>query len=140
MTNQRAIILLAQMYLPAFNEEEKAALTKAIEALTEQEPRVLTREEVLAHYSLPPTFVDDFGAQEDYRNDIAPLYFDFPHPTEPFIIHWRGYRDVAQHLNEWMPSYGKGWRCWTALPSEEEMKAVPWEEEDNDRDEEDDRK
>lgn len=39
MTNQRAIILLSQMYLPNFNDEEKDALTKAIEALTEQEPR-----------------------------------------------------------------------------------------------------
>lgn len=38
MTNQRAIILLSQMYLPNFDDEEKDALTKAIEALTEQEP------------------------------------------------------------------------------------------------------
>lgn len=38
MTNQRAIILLSQMYLPAFDEEEKEAITKAIEALTEREP------------------------------------------------------------------------------------------------------
>ena len=38
MTNQRAIILLSQMYLPAFDEEEKDAITKAIEALTAQEP------------------------------------------------------------------------------------------------------
>ena len=36
MTNQRAVILLSQMYLPAFDEEEKEAITKAIEALTEQ--------------------------------------------------------------------------------------------------------
>ena len=38
MTNQRAIILLSQMYLPAFDEEEKRAIDKAIEALTAQEP------------------------------------------------------------------------------------------------------
>ena len=38
MTNQRAINLLCQMYLPTFDEEEKEAITKAIEALTEQEP------------------------------------------------------------------------------------------------------
>jgi len=35
MTNQRAIILLCQMYLPTFDEEEKEAITKAIEVLTE---------------------------------------------------------------------------------------------------------
>lgn len=38
MTNQRAIILLSQMYIPAFDEEERDAITKAIEALTTQEP------------------------------------------------------------------------------------------------------
>ena len=46
MTNQRAVILLAQMYLPAFNDEEKMALTKAIEALTAQEPKVLMWEDL----------------------------------------------------------------------------------------------
>lgn len=38
MINQRAIILLSQMYLPEFDEEEKQAIDKAIEALTAQEP------------------------------------------------------------------------------------------------------
>jgi len=37
MTNQRAIILLSQMYLPCFDEEEKEAITKAIEALTDKD-------------------------------------------------------------------------------------------------------
>lgn len=35
MTVQRAIVLLCQMYLPAFDEEEKQALTMAIGALEE---------------------------------------------------------------------------------------------------------
>ena len=46
MTNQRAIVLLSQMYIPAFDEEEKDAITKAIEALTAQEPRLLTLDEI----------------------------------------------------------------------------------------------
>lgn len=33
MTKQRAIWLLSQMYLPFFEEEEKQAITKAIESL-----------------------------------------------------------------------------------------------------------
>lgn len=37
MTIQRAIILLCQMYLPCFDEEEQEALTMAIEALQEKE-------------------------------------------------------------------------------------------------------
>lgn len=47
MTNQRAIVLLSQMYIPAFDDEEKDAITKAIEALTAQDPRVLTLDEAL---------------------------------------------------------------------------------------------
>ena len=35
MTIDRAICLLCQMYLPQFDEEEKQAITKAIEALEE---------------------------------------------------------------------------------------------------------
>jgi len=37
MTIQRAVILLCQMYLPCFDEEEQEALTMAIEALQEKE-------------------------------------------------------------------------------------------------------
>lgn len=33
MTEQRAIWLLSQMYLPCFEEEERQAITKAIESL-----------------------------------------------------------------------------------------------------------
>lgn len=37
MTIQRAVILLCQMYLPCFDEEEQEALIMAIEALQEKE-------------------------------------------------------------------------------------------------------
>ena len=33
MTEQKAIWLLSQMYLPCFEEEERQAITKAIESL-----------------------------------------------------------------------------------------------------------
>lgn len=38
MTNQRAICLLSQMYLPCFDDEEKDALSLAINTLSVQEP------------------------------------------------------------------------------------------------------
>lgn len=38
ITNKRAIILLSQMYLPAFDEEEKEALTLAINTLSDRNP------------------------------------------------------------------------------------------------------
>ena len=43
MTYQRAILLLSQMYLPQFDEEEKEALTLAIYALEHE--RYLVQEE-----------------------------------------------------------------------------------------------
>lgn len=39
MTNDRAIVLLSQMYHPSFSDEEKAALTVAIESLSENASR-----------------------------------------------------------------------------------------------------
>ena len=91
-------------------------------------PRVMTLDEVIAHYSLPPVFVDDFGAQEDYYEDIRPLYFEFPYQDEdPWIVHWRGHAQVARYLNEWRYSYNKKWRCWTDIPTAEQMEATKWD-------------
>lgn len=97
--------------------------------LKAQEPKFMTLEEVIAHYSLSPVFVDDFGAQEDYYEDIQPLYFEFPHQEEDsWIVHWRGYAHVARYLGEWKHSYNKKWRCWTAKPTDEQRKAVKWDD------------
>ena len=115
MTNQRAIILLSQMYIPAFDEEEKDAITKAIEALTAQEPRVMTLAEALAadyvyleiklHSSLPCNCcilaVDPDGG-------ILPLHKGFC-----------AYLDGED--------YGIDWRCWTSRPTDEQREAVKWE-------------
>ena len=91
-------------------------------------PRVMTLDEVVAHYSLPPVFVDDFDAQEDYYEDIRPLYFEFPYQEEdPWIVHWRRYANVAGYLDEWKYTYNKKWRCWTARPTDEQRKAARWD-------------
>lgn len=39
MTNRKAIVLLCQMYLPCFDDEEKQAITMAIEAIEKQIPK-----------------------------------------------------------------------------------------------------
>lgn len=102
-------------------------LQDAIALLKAQEPRLLTLEEVVAHYSLPPVFPDDFGMQEDYYEDIQPLYFEFPHDKEdPWIVHWRGHAQVARYLDEWRHSYNKKWRCWTSRPTDAQREAEPW--------------
>lgn len=106
MTNQRAIILLSQMYLPAFDEEEKEAITKAIEALTEQEPRVLTLEEFMAHWKLP--FKERPPIWEEWKIDEGKG-------------RWKLYGRATG-------GYGTLWRCWSAKPTEKQMEATPWTE------------
>lgn len=112
-------------YEDAYYECTKALAADALKLLKEQEPRVMTLEEVIDHYSLPPVFVDDFGAQEDYMQDIVPLYFDFP-SDDSWSVHWRGYQSVRKYLDDWKASYGKKWICWTGKPTDEQRKAVQW--------------
>ena len=102
--------------------------TAAAEMLKELEPRLLTLDKVVAHYSLPPVFPDDLLMQEDYCMDIKPLYFDFKNVEDiSFIEHWRGYSQVRQYLDGWKKDYGRTWVCWTDVPTDEQRKAVKWD-------------
>jgi hypothetical protein len=106
--------------------ELQNAASEAVSLLKAQEPRVMTLDEVIKHYSLPPVVLDDLEWQEDYLQDIEPLYFDFP-VEDSFAVHWRGYQEVWKYLEDWKASYGQKWRCWTSRPTDEQMKAVKWE-------------
>lgn len=115
-------------YAPTHNSITKAMMLDVIRyLLTAQQPRVMTLDEVMKHYSLPPVFVDDLGMEEDYLQDIQPLYFEFP-SNDPWNVHWRGYQHIRQYLDHWKPSYGQKWRCWTARPTDEQREATPWDE------------
>ena len=98
----------------------------ALALLKAQEPRVMTFDEVKKHYNLPPVFPDDLGMQEDYYQDIQPLYFEFPNQCE-WDVHWRGSNQVCTYLDEWKDKYNKTWRVWTSRPTDEQREAVPWE-------------
>lgn len=96
-----------------------------IALLKEQEPRVMTFGEVKSHYNLPAAFFDDLDIQEDYYQDIQPLYFEFPNPS-PWDVHWRSSNQVRTYLDEWEDRYNKTWRCWTSRPTDEKREATPW--------------
>ena len=134
MTNQEAIDRIERHMIHHRAEERHAyyiteALNMAIEALKAQESRLMTLDEVIKHYSLPPVVLDDLNWQEDYLQDIEPLYFDFP-VEDSFAVHWRGYQNVRTYLEDWKASYGQKWRCWTARPTEEQREAAKWDAED----------
>ena len=116
---------IPQMLTPEMCIKIGQTIRSAIDLLKEKEPRVLTLDEVIGHYSLPHIFVDDLSEQEDYLEDIQPLYFDFP-VDDPWAVHWRNYSSVRKYIDDWKPSYGVKWRCWTAKPTDEQRKAVQW--------------
>lgn len=103
------------------------AMKDAVTLLKAQEPRVMTFDEVKKHYNLPPVFPDDLEMQEDYYQDIQPLYFEFPNPCE-WDVHWRGSNKVRTYLDEWEDRYNKTWRCWTSRPTAEDSQEVPWDD------------
>lgn len=109
-------------------QERLADIMELLKKQESEPARLLTLDEVLEHYSLPPVFVDDLSMQEDYCMDIKPLYFDFPSSDElSFIEHWRGYSQVRKYIDDWKKSYGEKWVCWTDKPTDEQRRAVKWE-------------
>ena len=114
-------------YAPTHNSITKAMMLDVIRyLLTAQQPRVLTLEEVMKHYSLPPVFVDDFNMQNDYLQDIQPLYFEFQ-PERPWHPHWLNYDQVENIRAGIKDGYGTYVRAWSARPTDEQRKAVKWE-------------
>ena len=107
-------------------QEYSDAVIEAIALLKEQDSQLMTLEEVIAHYSLPPVFVDDFNEQEDFLEDIKPLYFDYLDAC-PWYVHWRGYCSARTYIGGREASYGVTWRCWTDKPTDEQRKAVKWD-------------
>lgn len=98
----------------------------ALELLKEQQPRLLTFEEVKDHYSVPVSKLQ-IEKYNDYAEDIKPLYFEFHNP-DGWVVHWRGYDKVSAYLREWEKDYGRTWRCWTDKPTDEQSKAEPWKD------------
>lgn len=88
------------------------------ELLKEQEARVMTLDEV-------KTFDWDYCYLEEERlpgKEYRKIFGDYALTciTWPCIVSMR-----IQHGDD---NYGKKWRCWSARPTEEQRKAVPWKD------------
>ena len=93
----------------------------AIALLKEQEPRVLTLDELRALYNTVHfVWVEDNGddncfdgyAEVDVYKEKVEL-FEFGNEVQ-----WEPDND----------NYGKTWRCWSSRPTDEQMEATPWTE------------
>lgn len=121
MTNQHAIVLLSQMYIPAFDEEEKDAITKAIEALTAQEPRLLTLDEI--HDSMVVYLEAGTKFLKIVDDDGVVLAIGGSERTgaKCFITVW----DVGvAAMND---EYNVTWRAWSQRPTKEQREGTPWD-------------
>ena len=89
--------------------------------LKEQEPRVLTLEEIKKLQSLR----DGAIWLETFEDNVvypALPEISLQNVTYLVAIPFRDYRDWLN--NEY---YGKTWRCWTSHPTKEQREATPWE-------------
>ena len=92
----------------------------ALKMLKDQEPRVLTLEEVKKLQ-----YIRD-GAiwLELFCNGLFPTFPEFSNKSLTFFVAilFDGYRSVFE--NDW---YGKTWRCWSSRPTDEQREATPWQ-------------
>lgn len=98
----------------------------AIALLKAQEPRVMTWDDVLEFAEL-----SDVG-----YSDKTPCYIEYFEP-EPRFIKWGDAETIYKWVNVYITRderrrlYNRkdrhGWRCWTARPSEQQMRDTPWE-------------
>ena len=106
-------------YLAGKSPCPNAMLRDALSLLKEQEPRVLTVEEIRSG-AVEVAWIED----ADKPGVIPGIWFRLSNEgeDEAVDIHIRdGF--VGARLEV----YGKLWRCWTARPTEEQRKAVKWD-------------
>lgn len=89
----------------------------ALELLEEQEPRVMTLEEVL---SQEWDYVYIETEHRPYSKEIEAYCGTHTIYCSTTVVHKRQTSGDSE--------YGKTWRCWTARPTVEQREATPWNE------------
>ena len=91
-----------------------------VELIREQEARVLTKSEAISYPEMKNAFDE---------KDKPPLYVEYKTP-QSYFVKWVSVDNVYWWMNdiELNMDYGKEFRFWTSLPSDEQRKAVPWGE------------
>jgi len=107
---------------PYFSQEDKAQayclfkkiMPDALALLKEQEPRVMTREEVI------------------HSNDWIWYEWKNTHYGWTVAVNCDGkWIEWEDSTTDQLCEYGKKWRCWTYRPTPEQMRDTPWEGEEN---------
>ena len=88
------------------------ACSIAIEALKDQEPRVMTLEEIKNYL-------------DDPDGDKKPLWLEWH--SIPALSGWVLASQVSDLMKRYMDSYNNTWRPWTSRPTDEQRVAVNWD-------------
>lgn len=109
-----------KLFSPADTNDEyfKELCYSVLKLLKEQEPRVMTLEETKA-FGWDYCYLEELRLPgKEYRavcGDYALTCITWPCTTSMRIQHGDG-------------NYNKTWRCWTEKPTEEQRRAVKWDE------------
>lgn len=87
----------------------------ALALLNEQEPRVMTLEEVIK--------LNDW-IWVDYKDGFNGYEYKLDYDSDCDRVEW------LDGATDGMEEYGKTWRCWTSRPTPEQMRETKWEDED----------
>ena len=125
MTNSEAIRIINQYDCNFYwtdgekipTEDLIEAFEFAVKALDSTEPRVLTLEEV-------GQIMTVWGEINGHGFETMPLLLDRIEDSKVRFVS----RDVGWYLEADKRDYAKRWRCWSAKPTDEQRRVVPWTE------------
>lgn len=100
------------------------AIEDAISLLKEQEPRVMTLEEVedaldsvvWVDRPLFDNLSNEYALIDSYSRKLQIVELRYP-------FYDKDYRERSDYV-----TYGKTWRCWTSRPTDEQREAIPWKD------------
>lgn len=133
MTNAEAIKIINQYDCNFYwtdgekipTEDLIEAFYLAVKALDEQEPRVLTLEEVKGMKRLTICAVEQ--RSNVINNAFNAEYGGMVTIDNKNFLDFGLYGDTTRYRRS-EARYGKTWRCWSVKPSNEKREAVPWQD------------
>lgn len=94
-----------------------------LELLKEQEPHLLTLDEIQNAKDIPAYWFED---DEGYMTSSLSTIYDWYGHNISFVTEDKeGYLEGYTYPDT---QYGKTWRCWSSKPTDEQRKKVQWDE------------
>ena len=116
MTNQEAIETIKANYPDERYTMLREALDMAMELLKAQEPRVMTLEEIVSAECVWIEYATS-------GNIVIALPWDIELTDDTY-----NFIGMPNCFVEFRRLYGEEWRCWTSRPTDEQRKAVKWDD------------